>query len=328
VTCIQQSIEANTEFDKVGNEIVNRAHPDGASNIQFVDKDSVFLGVGKVVQWDIFTGREGAQRVQVWRPVTDGADNTFQLICENLISAPSPHVDLSFMLPESEHCFFQLGDVIGWYHTAQGVTDYDNAGHDVHWHYGDHPGIGGQVTFDGGGARTYSIAATVAYCTQCDGVLPPGATEFQSTGADYVDSSIDAAALSFVGNPIQDRSTPDSASNIQFVDKSLVFAGVGRVIAWDIFTGRAGSQRLQIWRPVGAENSFSLVCENILVADVVDKDFHYQLEADDHCNVQAGDVVGWYHASQGVSTQGVPVGGTSHGRVIAYICLESLCVLE
>jgi hypothetical protein len=44
-----------------------------------------------------------------------------------------------------------------------GVTDFDSGDNDVRWHYGDHPGTGGEITFEGGGGRVYSIVATVAY---------------------------------------------------------------------------------------------------------------------------------------------------------------------
>jgi hypothetical protein len=69
-----------------------------------------------------------------------------------------------FVLPEEDHCLFENGDAVGWYHLSAGVTDYDNGGHDVIWNYPmDHPGLGGSVTFAGGGSRTYSVAATVLY---------------------------------------------------------------------------------------------------------------------------------------------------------------------
>ena len=124
--------------------------------------------IGRVTAWDVFTGRAGSQNLQVWRPVTErDGEETFKLICENLVTAHSEGIDFHFQLPESEHCYVQRGDVIGWFHKNQGVTDYDGGGHDVKWHYGDHPGIGGQLTFDAGGARTYSVAATVRYCQNC-----------------------------------------------------------------------------------------------------------------------------------------------------------------
>ena len=52
--------------------------------------------------------------------------------------------------------------------------------------------------------------------------------------------------LSVIGNEIVDRQTADGTSNIQFVDTSLVFTSVGKVIAYDIFTGRPGTQAIQV----------------------------------------------------------------------------------
>ena len=49
----------------VGNELKKRAAPDGASNIQFVDKDLAFTKPGRIVGWDFFVGRAGVQRLQV-----------------------------------------------------------------------------------------------------------------------------------------------------------------------------------------------------------------------------------------------------------------------
>ena len=36
----------------------------------------------------------------------------------------------------------------------------------------------------------------------------------------------------------------------------------GRVVAWDIFTGRAGTQNVQVWRPTATPDEFQLICEN------------------------------------------------------------------
>ena len=76
-----------------------------------------------------------------------------------------------------------------------------------------------------------------------------------------------------VGNTLADRVTPDNAATIQFVDTDLYFFKVGRVTAWDIFTGRAGTQSMQVWRPACAHTpgtraagctEWTLVCENEL----------------------------------------------------------------
>ena len=119
-----------------GNEIVDRQTPDGASNIQFVDTSLAFTDVGRVTAYDIFTGRAGTQAVQIWRPI-DAAAGTYVLLCENVITASTAGVDFHFELPRDDHCLVGPGDVLGWYHQGQGVTDFDGgeAGHDdVKWH--------------------------------------------------------------------------------------------------------------------------------------------------------------------------------------------------
>ena len=181
-------------YNSFGNPIVDRTTPDGAQNIQFVDTTLAFTDVGKVIAYDIFTGRSGTQAIQIWRPI-DATAGTYTLLCENVSThahtARNPHhnvisrgcfqqiarccvtasslpqvitagtadVDFHFQLPVSDHCLVGPGDVLGWYHLGLGVTDFDNGeeGHDdVLWHYGDHPGIGGTVAFTDGGPRVYS----------------------------------------------------------------------------------------------------------------------------------------------------------------------------
>jgi hypothetical protein len=73
----------------------------------------------------------------------------------------------------------------------------------------------------------------------------------------------------------------------------LAFTAVGKVIAYDIFTGRAGTQAIQIWRPIDvAAGTYTLLCENVITAGTADVDFHFQLPVSDHCLVGPGDVLG------------------------------------
>jgi hypothetical protein len=109
--------------------------------------------------------------LQIWRPNPDGcsgvAANCYTLVCENVVSAETGvgHFDV----PPSDHCIANAQDVIGWFHLGQGVVDFDrysalannddpttdeNDANDVRWKYGNHPGIGGELNFDGGGAGT------------------------------------------------------------------------------------------------------------------------------------------------------------------------------
>ena len=49
---------------------------------------------------------------------------------------------------------------------------------------------------------------------------------------------------------IKDRAV--GPPTIQFVDKDLSFTAPGRIVGWNFFVGRAGVQRLQVWRPSGS----------------------------------------------------------------------------
>ena len=99
--------------------------------------------------------------LQVWRPV---GGNEFTLICENEFAADDAGSIVHQEVDDADSCLFAAGDSVGWYHAGQGVTDYDNGGHAVKWNYPmDHPGVGNNVVFTGGGSRTYSVAASVIY---------------------------------------------------------------------------------------------------------------------------------------------------------------------
>ena len=89
--------------------------------------------------------------------------------------------------------------MIGWQHVAQGVTDYSNDIADaaacaasplcsdvdraVRWHYGNHPGVGGTISFDADGSagnRVYSVQATVVYGgANAPTEWPPGALLYE-----------------------------------------------------------------------------------------------------------------------------------------------------
>ena len=140
-------------------QIKERRNPDGARNINFVDQTLRFSGAGRVSAWDFWAGDVGSMAVQVWRPanVDNGhaeAVHQYTLICENYVHAETANIDYHFEIPAEEHCTVRDGDVIGWYHQSSGIIDFDYGRDDgsadtVRWHYGDHPGIGGVVDFDG-----------------------------------------------------------------------------------------------------------------------------------------------------------------------------------
>ena len=80
---------------------------------------------------------------------------------------------------QPEQCNVLPQDVVGWWHAGQGVTDFDSGGDEVYWNYGhaQPPAVGDQVTFDGSGMRTYSLAVSVVYeddtCTNLQDELTP-----------------------------------------------------------------------------------------------------------------------------------------------------------
>ena len=124
--------------------------------------------------------------LQVWRPAagqvgstqlfgqTIEAPHEYTLICETPVHAETAELDYHYEIPAAEQCGVQSGDVIGWYHQGQGVVDYTMGRNDpsevdtIRWHYGDHPGVGRVVDFDGCATcqgrtqdeRVYSIRAT------------------------------------------------------------------------------------------------------------------------------------------------------------------------
>ena len=186
---------------------------------------------------------------------------------------------MTFELSDSNSCHFQKGDNIGWYHAGAGVIDYDTDDHatetaaNVIWKnptdplkYGDSVSFTGDVLEDLGGehpasnprseARTYSIGATGVYSEPSEPPVvdthAPGTSicRYGETGA----GCIPEPKIDRIGNMLADRrKSPDGASNMQFVDTSMVFARAGRVVEWDFFAGRAGSQWLQVWRPLGRD---------------------------------------------------------------------------
>jgi hypothetical protein len=50
-----------TISSRIGNDLIDRAHPDGASQIWSIDCSLEFQMDGKIVSWDIYAGRAGEQ---------------------------------------------------------------------------------------------------------------------------------------------------------------------------------------------------------------------------------------------------------------------------
>lgn len=345
-----RSVAAQT---RVEHELIDRASADTASRCAFVDTSLVFDRDGTIMSWDIFASRTGRLSLQVYRPTqTDGGAATYQVVCDSLIKARTADVIVHYELAEDDRCSVQTGDVIGWYHNGPGIIDYVNGGEgSVMWNYPiPQPGFGDAVTFSDGGARTYSIGATVHYGESTPVVEPitcgpcnrehghcTSATECTCTGGYGGRDCSEEPAIQTIGNELADRQTPDGASGIAFVDTGTVFTRPGRVVAWNFFVGRAGVQRLQVWRRSG-DNTYQLIwcvpqfptlannatvneyfrawvrrssplkqclayvhSENEVQGSLAGSVEQVEVAEPDQCHVLPQDVVGWWHAGQGVT---------------------------
>jgi hypothetical protein len=182
----------------------------------------------------------------------------------------------------------------------------------------DHPGVGNNVVFTGGGSRTYSVAAGVSHLLLANFYSIADALQTRCLTRRLARKG--AIYASYIGNELIDRATPDGASRISFIDRDLMMMGNGKVVSWDVYAGRAGTQRLQIWREASGEGdtcvnscsvsraatgskTWKLVCENVVTSPTAGATEHFQLADSDTCSFRFGDRVGWYHENQGVTVR-------------------------
>ena len=94
----------------MGNELIDRETPDGATNIQFVDLSLPFPSSGRLTAWDWYAGRAGEMSLQIWRPCESSA-TCYALVCENTVTAEAGagHLDV----PPADRCIANAQDVIG-----------------------------------------------------------------------------------------------------------------------------------------------------------------------------------------------------------------------
>ena len=136
----------------VGNSVVDRAHPDGASNIQFVDTSKCFTSAGFVTSAKMYIGSASTGgRMQIYTP-TGGSNYKLKAESE-VFNLPTGLHTKAFANPMA----VAAGDCVGWYHSGAGFIDYDSGGNAVRWNYGHH-GVGTTINFDGSGARTYAYS--------------------------------------------------------------------------------------------------------------------------------------------------------------------------
>ena len=151
------SSDADCVTQDLGHPVIDRATPDRAANIAFVDTSVCFSSPGWVTALDLFAARtdQAGKVFQIYRFVENrGAEHVWQLVAEsdliNVTELGDIHQEFDRPLTVQE------GDCVGWRHTGQGVVDFDYGGSEVRWHYGSEPRVGGTIDFDGHGARTYS----------------------------------------------------------------------------------------------------------------------------------------------------------------------------
>jgi hypothetical protein len=137
-----------------GNALTRRATPDGATNIEFVDRGAGAFGEDGILSSVRFypqsAGNKGLQ-FRIYRPQGSG----FTLVgATEQINVPSAGTlqTVSFSQPVE----FQAGDYIGWSHLSNGNIPFDFNGGTVSWNYNKNNAVGGYVAFGSGGSRTYS----------------------------------------------------------------------------------------------------------------------------------------------------------------------------
>lgn len=103
------------------------------------------------------------------------------------------------------------------------------------------------------------------------------------------------AFASFIGNDVVNRNSLDGASNINFVDTTLIFDENAIITSWDIFAGRENSEfALQVFRSTGTTNEFILVGQNYFSAAGSLGLIRFDIPLAEQISVQAGDVIGWW----------------------------------
>jgi hypothetical protein len=110
------------------------------------------------------------------------------------------------------------------------------------------------------------------------------------------------ASAETIGNAISNRTTLDIATNIAFIDPTLVFPTAGRLESWSFWaTGDSGNVfAVQIYRYTGSKNDWELVYnQEVQIDGPFDGPFFYEVPAATPFNVQAGDVVGWWFGTGG-----------------------------
>jgi hypothetical protein len=190
LSMISESGEKNLVEDEEvkGNALVRRATPDGATNIEFVDRGAGSFSEDGILSSVRFysqsAGNKGLQ-FRVYRP--QGGGFTLVGVTEQ-INVPSANTvqTVSFSQPVE----FQAGDYIGWSHAGNGNIPFDGNGGRVSWNYNKNNAVGAYVGFASGGSRTYSYEVNTE----------PKTTTTTTTAADVADAVGDPHITSIYGH--------------------------------------------------------------------------------------------------------------------------------
>jgi len=318
--------EHSIGMEDKGNDLVRRATPDGATNIEFVDRGAgPFEEDGVLSAVRFYSQRAGnlGLRFRIYRP----SGNGFSLVGQtDAITVPAAGTiqDFSF----SEPVEYAAGDYIGWSHDGNGNIPFDGRGGRVSWEYSKNNAVGAVRGFGSGGARTYSYQLTLSPKTTTteapeeeevddaaavgDPHLSHGAIKndlcCDGEGANQVckpcsqnlyAAEEDSMGMDVKGNDLVARATPDGATNIEFVDRGAgPFEEDGILTSVRFYAQRAGNLglRFRIYRPSGG--GFSLVGQTdpitVPAAGTI-QDFSFSQTVE----YAAGDYIGWAHDGNG-----------------------------
>merc|ERR1719446_382738 len=154
--------------------MVRRATPDGATNIEFVDRGAgAFAEDGILSSASFYVQTSGAKglRFRIYRPAGGGFSLVGQTEAFDIGGAGAVQT-VNF----AETVEFLAGDYVGWGHDGAGNIPFDNGGGRVSWEYNKNTALGVTRGFGAGGARTYSYEVTTS----------TGADEGAATGDPHI----------------------------------------------------------------------------------------------------------------------------------------------
>eukprot|EP00041_Stephanoeca_diplocostata_P015006 m.283824 g.283824 ORF g.283824 m.283824 type:complete len:405 (+) comp19889_c0_seq1:318-1532(+) len=152
-------VEIFCRTQSLGN-VLTPGVPDGASNIQFIDRSTCATQAGTVFNVTLLLARVpnpgNRKKFLLFRRPPDTRTGIYTIANEQQISLPSATAGTNETVEMSPPWPVQVGDCIGWRHVSNGIVHYVGGGNDVAWLYGNQP----TGTFDtfawSGGPRTYS----------------------------------------------------------------------------------------------------------------------------------------------------------------------------